>query len=137
MSAACCPASTNERSFDPDMAWLRSFFDQLVRVVAVRIQAEAVHGAMNDLPRSPYLAGWAAAAEYVQMPVSTLKHQVGVPKRKLGGTVLFRRDELDMWLDAYFCGSRRFHRSAASPDSRMGAGRGGGSEMVDVDGGQS
>lgn len=65
-------------------------------------------------PASPYLHGWRAAAGYLGVSESTLKHSQNVPRRKLGGVVVFRRDELDAWLDDHYEGARRYRRNGST-----------------------
>ena len=89
--------------------------------VAVELDADAlstIAGALSEAgssatatTASPYLSGWRAAADYVGVSRSCLAHDPTVPRRKIGGAVVFRRDELDAWLDARFEGSRRFRRA--------------------------
>lgn len=85
---------------------------------------EIVERVLAELPEptigSPYLAGWQAAADYLAMPASTLKHAHGVPRRKVGGSVLFRRDELDAWADAHFEGATRFQHGSRESGGRTG-----------------
>ncbi len=85
--------------------------------------AEIVLAELSEpLASSPYLVGWGAAATYLAMPVSTLKHSSDVPRRKVGGSVLFRKDELDEWVNAGFEGARRFHHGSIAARSRTGKG---------------
>lgn len=72
-----------------------------------------------DRDASPYVVGWASAAAYLGMATSTLKHLSDVPRRKVGGSVIFRRDELDAWADAHFEGSPRFHHGSRASRTRM------------------
>ena len=78
----------------------------------------ALHRRSEDA--SPWLSGWAAAAGCLGLAPSTLKHAPGVPRRKVGGAVLFHRDELDAWADAHFEGARRFQNGSTTPRDGMG-----------------
>jgi hypothetical protein len=62
------------------------------------------------------------ADAYLGLEPSTLKHAPGGPRRKVGGAVLFRRDELDVWADAHFEGSLRFHTGSTRPQRRSTSG---------------
>ena len=55
----------------------------------------------SDQPSiSPWLAGAAAAAEYLDWPVERVyKHVHALPRRRHGNRLIFHRAELDEWLD--------------------------------------
>ncbi|HXY80745.1 MAG TPA: hypothetical protein VEH55_05195 [Gaiellaceae bacterium] len=96
-----------------------TFPPELVEVIAQRA-AQLVRESMTTVREqaSPYLTGWAAAAEYTGLSESTLKHTPSVPRRKVGGAVVFRRGELDAWLDADYEGSRRYMHGSRTVPSR-------------------
>jgi hypothetical protein len=101
--------------------------DEVVAEIAERAAAlvlDELH-AKSEEPVSPYLKVWASAASYLGMSPSTLKHLPGVPRRRIGGSVVFRRDELDAFADAYFEGLSRFRRGSISvPSEHRANGRG-------------
>ena len=81
--------------------------------------AEIVLAELRDSARhgSPWLSGWAAAADYLRLGVSTLKHDPNVPRHRVGGSVLFRTDELDAYAAAGFEGRTRFRAGSTGAKS--------------------
>ena len=68
--------------------------------------------------RSPWMTV-EETAEYLRWPKKRVQNWTrAMPHRKVEGRVLFRRDELDAWLDDYYAGPR--WRAAAEP--RVGHG---------------
>jgi hypothetical protein len=86
--------------------------EQVARRAAELVLAEL--GERSELA-SPWLQGWAAAAAWLGVAESTLKHRGDVPRRRIGGSVVFHVDELAAWLAAGFEGDRRwFHVGSTS-----------------------
>lgn len=92
---------------------------ELIEAIAERAAAIVLPRLSKETCAGPYLVGWAAAAAYVGVAVSTLKHSSDVPRRKIGGCVLFRRDELDGWVDCRFEGATRFHHGSIAIEHRF------------------
>src|SRR6478735_620939 len=58
---------------------------------------------------TPYLDAGEAAA-YLRFPRKRIYHLTSrgdIPHRKQDGRLLFRRDELDHWMDGFYAGPRR------------------------------
>lgn len=72
---------------------------ELERRVTERVLAEIRHGEAS----SPWLS-LAEAADYLRWPKARLYKLTAahaIPHRKHEGRLLFRRDELDVWIDGY------------------------------------
>ena len=94
--------------------------------VAAEISADALDALLAGLQpqqeTSPYLHGWRAAADYLGVGASTLKHSPDVPRRKRDGVVLFRRDELDAWVDDHYEGASRYRNGSRTVPYREAQG---------------
>jgi excisionase family DNA binding protein len=54
----------------------------------------------SDAGRSPWLAGAQAAADYLGMPRARIYKQLAtIPHYRHGARLMFRRDDLDAWLE--------------------------------------
>jgi excisionase family DNA binding protein len=62
-----------------------------------------------SVERSPWMTSQ-EAAEYLRFPgkrIYNLTRSGDIPCRKQEGRLLFCRDELDAWLDTFYCGPPR------------------------------
>jgi hypothetical protein len=118
-------ASVDASGTTAEVAAALSSLVDLIAAKAAEIVLGELEQREQEMPpasSSPYLSGWAAAADYLGLSLSTLKHAPGVPRRKVGGAVVFDRRELDAWLDVHFVGERRFQNGStvARGGSRSG-----------------
>ncbi len=74
--------------------------DEVIEAIAERV-AEILRERQDGNNRSPYLSGASAAAEYLGWPTERVyKHLVSLPHFRHGRRLMFRRDELDAWVEA-------------------------------------
>jgi excisionase family DNA binding protein len=60
----------------------------------------------SDTTNTPYLTA-GEAADYLRFPLKRIYHLTSrgeIPHRKQDGRLLFRRDELDRWLNEFYAG---------------------------------
>ena len=92
--------------------------DRLADEVAERVLARLA-GREADAP-SPWLSGAAACAEYLGWPTERVyKRLPAMPHYREGGRLMFRRAELDAWLDG--CREGRAQQAAVATRLRCHA----------------
>jgi hypothetical protein len=97
--------------------------DAVIEAVADAVAARLSAAGAND-QRSPWLTGAHAAAEYLGWPKARIdKHIRQMPHRRHGGRLMFRRDELDTWLDDFYEGPARPLELSKFPTIRHPASR--------------
>jgi excisionase family DNA binding protein len=79
--------------------------EELLDALAERVAARLA-GDGQVSPRTPYLTA-DEAAKYLCFPVKRIYNLTSrgeIPHRKQDGRLLFRREELDAWLDQFYVG---------------------------------
>ena len=74
---------------------------------ALAQRVAAIVAAQLEAPSSPRWLTADRAAEYLSVPVKRIYNLTSrgeIPHRKQDGRLLFRRDELDAWLDQFYVG---------------------------------
>jgi excisionase family DNA binding protein len=85
--------SDHEVTFRVPAEWIEAVAQRAAELVLVEVRQVALGG-------TPWLAGAQAAADYLGVPRNRIyKHRADIPHHRQGARLMFRRDDLDAWLE--------------------------------------